>query len=147
MLTKECKKCDSFKPPGSHHCSTCNGCIARMDHHCPWINNCVGFYNQKHFLLFLVYVFLGSTHGLYRILKQGYWCFNKNCYMFQSVWMTVLGFFSAILAIIFSIFVVVMFSDQLWSIVNNTSTIDQLLRSKEVNKKKEGSKLSNWQRI
>eukprot|EP00933_Yihiella_yeosuensis_P033729 TRINITY_DN2737_c0_g1_i2.p1 TRINITY_DN2737_c0_g1~~TRINITY_DN2737_c0_g1_i2.p1 ORF type:complete len:164 (+),score=12.51 TRINITY_DN2737_c0_g1_i2:63-494(+) len=29
-----------------------------MDHHCMWMNNCVGAYNQKHFLLFLVYTVL-----------------------------------------------------------------------------------------
>ena len=50
VLSKKCKKCNSVKPPQSHHCSICKRCIARMDHHCPWVNNCVGFYNQKFFL-------------------------------------------------------------------------------------------------
>ena len=50
ILDKKCRKCDSLKPPQSHHCSTCEACVARMDHHCPWVNNCVGFYNQKFFL-------------------------------------------------------------------------------------------------
>jgi uncharacterized OB-fold protein len=45
IMNKQCKKCNSLKPPNSHHCSTCGRCIARMDHHCPWVNNCVGFYN------------------------------------------------------------------------------------------------------
>lgn len=45
IMSKKCKKCNSIKPPRSHHCSTCRRCIARMDHHCPWVNNCVGFYN------------------------------------------------------------------------------------------------------
>lgn len=44
ILSKKCKKCNSIKPPKSHHCSTCKRCVARMDHHCPWVNNCVGFY-------------------------------------------------------------------------------------------------------
>ena len=64
MLTKKCKRCETIKAPKSHHCSICKRCIARMDHHCPWVNNCVGYYNQKHFLLFLVYVFLGSSHAI-----------------------------------------------------------------------------------
>mmetsp|Transcript_6706 Transcript_6706/g.11262 ORF Transcript_6706/g.11262 Transcript_6706/m.11262 type:complete len:159 (-) Transcript_6706:392-868(-) len=64
IFSRKCKKCTSIKPPQSHHCSTCKRCIARMDHHCPWVNNCVGYYNQKHFLLFLIYVFIGSTHAL-----------------------------------------------------------------------------------
>lgn len=45
VLTKTCKKCNSVKPPASHHCGVCQRCIARMDHHCPWVNNCVGFKN------------------------------------------------------------------------------------------------------
>lgn len=30
-----CSQCQTFKPPGSHHCRICNRCISRMDHHCP----------------------------------------------------------------------------------------------------------------
>ena len=34
-----CGQCQTFKPPGSHHCRICNRCISRMDHHCPWMNS------------------------------------------------------------------------------------------------------------
>ena len=82
VVNKHCRKCNSVKPPLSHHCSICERCISRMDHHCPWVNNCVGFYNQKFFLQFLVYVFLGSMHALVLMVWQGISCMDKNCRLF-----------------------------------------------------------------
>lgn len=56
---KRCDKCYVVRTPRVHHCSVCKGCIMKMDHHCPWINNCVGQFNQKFFLQFCYYCFLG----------------------------------------------------------------------------------------
>ncbi|KAI5641367.1 DHHC palmitoyltransferase domain-containing protein [Phthorimaea operculella] len=56
-----CKKCISPKPPRTHHCSVCDRCILGMDHHCPWLNNCVGYFNARHFYLYMVYMVAGVS--------------------------------------------------------------------------------------
>ena len=83
-----CRKCQALKPLRAHHCKICQKCILKMDHHCPyvhqyfqslmygdrWVNNCIGARNQKYFLLFLFYVFLGEIYasltGTYRLYKM-----------------------------------------------------------------------------
>ncbi|KAG2218144.1 hypothetical protein INT45_007847 [Circinella minor] len=57
-----CKTCNNYKPPRTHHCSSCGRCVLKMDHHCPWINNCVGFQNYGHFIRFIVYVETSSIY-------------------------------------------------------------------------------------
>ncbi|ORX48789.1 zf-DHHC-domain-containing protein [Hesseltinella vesiculosa] len=57
-----CKKCNNFKPPRTHHCSSCGVCVLKMDHHCPWVNNCVGFANYGHFIRMLVYVEISTIY-------------------------------------------------------------------------------------
>ncbi|PPQ79066.1 hypothetical protein CVT26_003971, partial [Gymnopilus dilepis] len=48
-----CKKdlCNNkWKPPRTHHCSTCGVCRLDFDHHCPWIGNCVTLPRLKAFV-------------------------------------------------------------------------------------------------
>ena len=108
-----------------------------MDHHCPWVNNCVGYYTQKHFILYLFYVFNGSMHALYLMAKNSFYCLDKNCALFNSTFTLIMGiiiphllmmylFIDCIcmfLALLFGLFVAIMFCDQISCIVNNTSSI------------------------
>ena len=50
-----CDHCESFRPPGSVHCSTCQVCIAGYDHHCP-VRNFVSLFNLGLFLVSLFVV-------------------------------------------------------------------------------------------
>ncbi|XP_059087204.1 palmitoyltransferase ZDHHC16-like [Tigriopus californicus] len=59
QVSSICKKCIAPKPPRTHHCSVCQRCHLCMDHHCPWLDNCVGFFNHRHFFLYMVFTVLG----------------------------------------------------------------------------------------
>ena len=124
IFNRCCKKCFTMKATNTHHCSTCGSCIAEMDHHCPWVNNCVGFYNQKYFLQFLVYVFLGSVQALIMIIYRTYPCMWDRCALYSQVHQVVLGALSILCGLVFAIFVCVMFYDQMECILTNQSTID-----------------------
>lgn len=64
IIERKCTTCNCVKPPGTHHCGTCQRCIARMDHHCPWINNCVAYYTQRPFIQMLMYTTIFAGYSL-----------------------------------------------------------------------------------
>lgn len=74
-----CGQCQTFKPPGSHHCRICNRCISHMDHHCPWMNNCVGALNLKHFILFLFYTWICAAYSLTLFGWNYFFCADEDC--------------------------------------------------------------------
>ena len=60
-----CRHCRCIKPPRAHHDSISGKCVLAMDHYCPWMNNCVGLYNYRHFVLFLLYLFIGALYVVF----------------------------------------------------------------------------------
>ncbi|OII71789.1 DHHC family palmitoyl transferase [Cryptosporidium ubiquitum] len=167
---RSCAKCNNLKPPRTHHCSVCKRCIFKMDHHCPWINNCVGINNQKHFLLFLAYVFFFCVYSLILICFRFYRCISypvpnssdidsfigdqflkssaellnnnlgTNEILYHDCNVTPISFifgFSVIVeSLIFGIFCMAMFVDQVICIVNNTTGIEHLKQEYLYSKKK-----------
>ena len=53
VTVKFCITCRIWRPPGTHHCGTCNTCVAGFDHHCDFLGKCVGAGNMKLFILLL----------------------------------------------------------------------------------------------
>jgi len=136
----KCTKCDSLKPPRSHHCSVCRRCIRKMDHHCPWINNCVGEDNQKFFILFTFYIaalsFQGGATGLYTFyrcviadwgIKDKQKRFEEFCPSEYSPGLTTV--FLALLIVegtLFFLFTLIMFCTQVSNVMEDSTGIEQL---------------------
>ncbi|EKM58574.1 uncharacterized protein PHACADRAFT_89055 [Phanerochaete carnosa HHB-10118-sp] len=60
-----CKRCGEMRPERAHHCRICKRCVLKYDHHCPplfatGINQCVGLHNERHFVLFLIYLTIST---------------------------------------------------------------------------------------
>lgn len=130
-----CCKCRCQKTSRTHHCSICERCISKMDHHCPWVNNCVGFYTQKHFVLFLFYIMLACLYSFIMLIVRGVFCASyietELCSRPRedTALDLLLGMAAFFVGGIFFLFVSVMLYDQLSCIVSNTSGIDMLKKT------------------
>lgn len=72
---KQCRQCHIIKVCGTMHCNVCHKCVYMQDHHCIWFNKCIGQFNLKYFILFALYLFLGS---LISLIKMVYYIVYKN---------------------------------------------------------------------
>ncbi|CAF0912426.1 unnamed protein product [Adineta steineri] len=115
-----CNRCDTYRPARSHHCRICKRCVRKLDHHCPWINNCVGEFNQKYFILFLFYIGVTSIYVLSFIL------WSLIVFPHKTDAQVIHSIILCIESILFGLFVVAIFIDQVQSITNDRSIIDVL---------------------
>jgi hypothetical protein len=119
-----CSQCQTYKPPGSHHCRICNRCISHMDHHCPWMNNCIGAGNMKHFLLFLIYTWICSVLSLTFFGYNYFFCANESC--MYNVILTQLVRIMTVLSIGSLLFTSSMLMNVIYGIMTGIGTIDRL---------------------
>ena len=85
----QCSECQAPQPVKTRHCSVCNRCIFHIDHHSPWINNCVGLENQRFFLLFLLYSFLGVAYNVFSIMSiWNFFLYKQRQYMMNFLFLT-----------------------------------------------------------
>ncbi|TFK49789.1 zf-DHHC-domain-containing protein [Heliocybe sulcata] len=122
----KCRKCLQPRPERAHHCRICNRCVLKFDHHCPvGVNQCVGLHNERHFILFMVYLIIASF--CYVVL--GWHQFLEAIgYYYQPAWpyrVPALGFIlTYILAGVLSLAVAVMCSWHVWSIVKGETSVE-----------------------
>jgi hypothetical protein len=100
-----------------------------MDHHCPWTVNCVGAHNHAHFIRFLVYTVLADLTVLGFLVKRIYaiyliWNMSSNHGpSTKELVFLLLTTFSAFMT---GILVGILAGYQIWSVIENTTTIEAL---------------------
>jgi hypothetical protein len=123
LQLERCSKCNVVRIPKTHHCAKCKYCIMKMDHHCPWINNCVGMFNQKYFILFCYYCFIGCMHSSF--LTSYYIIYKHPKEFLNSALLISVYVVQITLALVFIIFNIIMLIDQWTCIKDDTTLIDQ----------------------
>ncbi|XP_045921136.1 zf-DHHC domain-containing protein [Micropterus dolomieu] len=129
-----CSRCETYRPPRAHHCRVCQRCIRRMDHHCPWINNCVGELNQKYFIQFLFYTGMASLYSMVLVVSAWVWRIRNerdgdaekeaetpSKHLIVAHYIILL-----VESVLFGVFVMVIFYDQLVSIITDETPIEQM---------------------
>ena len=110
LKTSRCYNCEVVRPKDVHHCRVCHFCIIDRDHHCPWINNCVGLFNKKYFILFNLYAFISVIDSSFIFY---YYNAFKNYKTFRNdVVKFLIGFFWALFAVIYGLFVAILVFEQ-----------------------------------
>lgn len=68
-IKEECEKCRMPQPKRTHHCRLCQSCILKQDHHCFFMTVCIGYYNQKHFIMYCFYMSVGAFYAMVLLAK------------------------------------------------------------------------------
>ncbi|KAL0231725.1 hypothetical protein GEMRC1_011129 [Eukaryota sp. GEM-RC1] len=119
FVSRLCPKCSMYRPPGAHHCSTCNCCVRHFDHHCLWIGTCIGERNYSYFLWFI----LSLSFSFASVAVSG---FLTTFYVSRSIADTPISFVNAVFASVAFTFPFLLFFFHLHLLSRGLSTYDHI---------------------
>jgi palmitoyltransferase len=95
-----CSACELNAPPRAYHCFVCRKCILKRHNHCMFLGKCVGYKNHRFYLMFILYVWLGTVYS--NILNVNYFIskFAWNELNFRKLFITFMPFFAWVLQMI-----------------------------------------------
>ena len=106
------------------------------------MNNCIGYFNQKHFLLFLIYSEIISIYSITLLVMRATYCqiykdseLCKKPIRENSVNLMI-GIICLVLLSLFTLFISIMIYDQLKCIAYNTTGIESLKKELTVERTK-----------
>jgi len=107
-----------------------------MDHHCAWVNNCIGAKNQKHFILFLIYLHLASLYTLVLIIQRLYFCPVATCKFVREMFWNVLWSTAAV-SFFAALFTFFMLLNQVQAIVSGLGAVDRQMQHEDLKNEKQ----------
>jgi len=120
----QCRRCGQSRPERAHHCRVCNKCVMKYDHHCPWINQCVGLYNERHFVMFLVYIVIAT--GFFTVSGYNKFWESMGFTYIEWTYFTPVFAFSLfyILSVVLCLAVGIMMSYHMWGVCKAETSVD-----------------------